>query len=86
MYQQFINGNRTNQYQQDCRREAATERALRAGGQPVDNGSGRAASLAPIRVRPALAWFIIAAHCAWAHGPRPGRPLVAPGPGTRPGS
>jgi hypothetical protein len=69
MYQQFINGDRTNQYQQECRREAATERALRAGGQPVGKGPGRVPlPWPPIRLRPALAWFIIAAHRALAAG------------------
>jgi len=69
MYQHFINVERANQYQQDCLREAATERRLRTGGQPVDNGLGGALlSWPPTRVRPALAWFIIAAHRALAAG------------------
>ena len=54
MYQHFINENRAHQYQQDCLREAATERALRTGRQRVDNGPGRA-----LPHRPSLAWLII---------------------------
>jgi hypothetical protein len=69
MYQQFINEHRANQYQQDCRRAAATERTLRAGRQPVNNVSGHVLLPWPwMRVRPVFAWFIIAAHHALVAG------------------
>ncbi|HET7079804.1 MAG TPA: hypothetical protein VFM49_20410 [Chloroflexia bacterium] len=55
MYQQFINENRTHQYQQDCQRVAATERALQPGHQAVAT-----ATAPPRSPRPARAWIIAA--------------------------
>jgi hypothetical protein len=55
MYQQFINEHRADQYQQDCRRVAATERALRAGRQQAATETAR--FLPP---RPALVWLMVA--------------------------
>ena len=55
MYQQSIIENRTDQYQQDCRRQATTERALRADRHQV---ATEASHLLP--PRPALAKIIFA--------------------------
>jgi hypothetical protein len=55
MYQHFINENRADQYQQDCRRQAATERALRAAHHQVAPEMAH-----PLPPWPALAWLTFA--------------------------
>ena len=55
MYQQFINENRAHQYQQDCLREAATERALGTGRHQLAPETAH-----PLSPRPALAWLMFA--------------------------
>jgi hypothetical protein len=64
MYQQFINEHRANQYQQDCRRAAATARALRADRQPVATETAP-----PLSPRPARAWLIVAMRRVLAAAP-----------------
>jgi hypothetical protein len=55
MYQQLITENRAHQYQQDCRRQAATERALRAGRPQVATETAQ-----PPPPQPALVKIIFA--------------------------